>query len=105
MKATKVYWHELAGNRFNRNIECEMISTGVTYHVNARKKSDSRSQPSQLYEVIYDRSYVVNYLAKKIVFPLFSLKLRELMNLLKEAKLVIEEQNEQQLHKSQKNLF
>lgn len=79
------YWYELDGNVFNKNIEIDMLKDKYSQYLFGRLKGQPRKSEKIYLEVIYDRSYVIQFIAKKIIFPLAEIKFSELLGVFSEA--------------------
>ena len=81
----QVYWYELEGSKFNKNISPQMIFDSVIDYRSGRLKNDSKKSPKRILKVIYDREYVVQYIAKKVIYPLSNFTFTEILALLKDS--------------------
>lgn len=62
-----ITWRQLTGNKFNRSLHPAMLSEGGSTELMIIQP---RNRPKGEYRVLYDRSYVIGFIASKFVKPL-----------------------------------
>lgn len=82
----KTFWHQLHGQMFNRKIERGMIVYDKEFIENTSLSGDKNPKSAKQYRaVIYDRSYVIEVLIKRVILPLYPMKWNDYQALLSEA--------------------
>ncbi|MDJ0795808.1 MAG: hypothetical protein QNJ51_03050 [Calothrix sp. MO_167.B12] len=94
----KERWDKLFGNQFNQNINWAMLvengfkKKGRYYFLGESRPNKDDVEES---EILYDREYVVQYIAKKIIEPLQP-EYNELQRIIADAWKVYKKQNIQE---------
>ncbi len=81
-------WNKLFGNQFSQNISWVMLSNpGLVVKAKHRFLGEPKSPKEFLKEseIVFDRDYVVQYIAKKIISPLQPESYNELQKILSDA--------------------
>lgn len=63
----EITWRQLTGNKFNRSLHPAMLSEGGSTEL---MLIQPRNLPKGEYKVLYDKSYVIGFIASKFVKPL-----------------------------------
>lgn len=78
------YWLVM-GNQFRVKPTLAMLITEVKVLREVQLIGEHRNSPKKYYFVVYDRDYVINYLALNVLKPLDSINLEQIFSLLNEA--------------------
>lgn len=78
-----ISWKERFGNQFNKSLEPAM--TNETGYIKQSRVRRNGSTESAIYNIIYDRDYLSEYLYKIICKPLFVLGKEQILKLVSEA--------------------
>ena len=80
IESKSISWQLLRGNKYNRCLHPAMLTEkGCTKQMST---SPVGYNERQYFDVHYDREYVVNWLATKVIKPLENVGVRELVELL-----------------------
>jgi hypothetical protein len=78
-----ITWRELTGNKFLRGIDSGMLSESGYVKQSATRKVGDREKT--IFNVVYDREYLIRSLGKVICRPLFILGKQKTLELVAEA--------------------
>lgn len=81
----EVHWTAMQGNKYMKTIHPAMLSVNGYKITQKARAIGNTSVGANFYVVHYDRDYVVCWLKTKVVKPLSTLSLKELITLIKEA--------------------
>lgn len=79
-----VSWRDIQGNKYAKSLDPAMLLENG-YPVTMKAKTIGKGKSSDLYTIVYDKDYVINYLIVKVVKPLSNYGLQEVTNLLLKA--------------------
>ena len=83
----KILWSDCYNRSFSRRIEVSMLVSDVEYlEKQSHKNSQSPKLTRHLMTVIYNRDYVVNWIAKKLLKPLAGVPYNDIQKLISEAR-------------------
>lgn len=79
-------WHRLHGQFLSRKPTRSMLVDGFKITENCSLKGEPNPKTVKAYrEVVYDKKYVIEYLIKKVIEPLYPMKWNDYQALLSEA--------------------
>jgi|GEM_PF-2899153 len=83
MNIETISWRDLTGNKYSKNLNPAMLSdAGYIAESRIRKIGDVQKT---IFNVVYDKEYLVNYIIKSTCSPLFVLGKERVLELVDEA--------------------
>ena len=89
LQADSLCWQDLPGNKYSKAIDAAMLSEAG--YIASQRVRKSHERKGKLCNVVYDKSYVLEIVARKIIRPLYGIGKDKMLDLVAEAWQLFEE--------------